>query len=119
MANLILPPNMPETPEISAENDSLYIAPFTKVEKELVKIWGEILNIPKETISIKADFFYLGGHSLKAVRLLGMIHKELKVELLLKDLFLANTIESQAKLIAKKDLKTYQVIEEVPEQQDY
>src|SRR6202012_4472184 len=106
-------------PEINTTNESSYIAPFTKLEKALVKIWSKILSIPEETISIKADFFYLGGHSIKAVRLLGMIHKELKVELPLKDLFLANTIESQAKLIAKKELKTYQVIDVIPQQPDY
>ncbi|NQZ08832.1 MAG: amino acid adenylation domain-containing protein, partial [Algicola sp.] len=41
-----------------------YIAPNTPIEQALVDIWADLLNIDAQTISTKANFFALGGHSL-------------------------------------------------------
>lgn len=99
--------------------EKLYSAPSTDIELALVKIWAEVLNVPEETISIKGDFFDLGGHSIKATRLRGLIHKKLGVKLPIRELFSENTIELQAKSIAGKETDTYEVKELVTEQPDY
>ena len=100
-------------------SDALYIAPSTDIELVLTKIWAEVLNLPEKAISIKSDFFDLGGHSIKATRLRGLIHKKLGVKLAIKELFLENTIELQAKSIADKEVDIYEAKELVAEQPDY
>ncbi|HTD40025.1 MAG TPA: amino acid adenylation domain-containing protein, partial [Mucilaginibacter sp.] len=106
-------------PDGSGLGDTLYIAPSTDTELALVKIWAEVLNLPEEIISVKSDFFDLGGHSIKATRLRGLIHKKLGVKLPIKELFSENTIELQSKSIASKETNTYEAKELVAEQPDY
>ena len=49
------------------------MAPATTVEKELVAIVAELLNLDVATISIEANFFDLGGHSLLVVKMINEI----------------------------------------------
>jgi amino acid adenylation domain-containing protein len=106
-------------PDGSGINEVAYVAPSTDTEKTLVKIWAEVLGMPEETIGVKSNFFDLGGHSIKAIRLRGLVHKVLGVKLPLKELFSESTLEQQAFVITKKDLKTYEAIEVIQEQPDY
>jgi amino acid adenylation domain-containing protein len=106
-------------PEVTGIGEVTYIAPSTATEKALAGIWAEVLGMPKKTISVKGDFFDMGGHSIKAIRLLGLIHKELGVKLVLKELFSDSTIERLAIVITNKELETYQPINVIPEEPDY
>jgi amino acid adenylation domain-containing protein len=92
-------------PEGTGMQQASYIAPSTETEKKLVKIWSEVLGVEEEILSIKADFFDLGGHSIKAIRLLGQTHKQLGVKLALKELFANPTIEQLGKLISESTEK--------------
>ncbi|HTI07449.1 MAG TPA: amino acid adenylation domain-containing protein, partial [Puia sp.] len=74
-----------------------YVAPRNETETKLVSIWQGILE--KEKISIKDNFFDLGGHSLKATRLASRIQKDFEVEISLKELFETALLEEQARLI--------------------
>ena len=87
-------------PDGTGIQQAAYIAPNSETEKKLVKIWSEVLGVDEVTLSIKADFFDLGGHSIKAIRLLGQTHKHLGVKLALKELFANSTIEQLSKLIS-------------------
>ncbi|MCP4214311.1 MAG: amino acid adenylation domain-containing protein, partial [bacterium] len=51
-------------PSITLGDD--YTAPRDNIEKKLVGIWSRVLGIEKKQISIDANFFKSGGHSLKA-----------------------------------------------------
>ncbi len=93
--------------------------PATDTEKTLTKIWAEVLGIPEESLSIRSDFFHIGGHSIKAIRLRALIHKELGVKVQLKEIFLDNTIEQQARLIANKKSNEYKAKELVLQRPDY
>jgi acyl carrier protein len=86
-------------PEGTGMSQGEYVAPITETEKKLVKIWSEVLGVEEDTLSIKADFFDLGGHSIKAIRLLGQTHKQLGVKLALKDLFSHPTIAQIVQLL--------------------
>ncbi|MCI0471101.1 MAG: condensation domain-containing protein, partial [Candidatus Aminicenantes bacterium] len=44
--------------------ETVYIAPVDDVEKKLAAVWAEVLKVDKERISVQADFFAFGGHSL-------------------------------------------------------
>ncbi|NIM16730.1 MAG: amino acid adenylation domain-containing protein, partial [Candidatus Aminicenantes bacterium] len=68
------------------------VPPRDKIEKTLVELWSHVLDIQEEKIGIDAEFFQLGGHSLKAVTLLSRIHKELNVNIPLTEIFKTPTI---------------------------
>ncbi|CAM5481202.1 D-alanine--D-alanyl carrier protein ligase [Lysinibacillus sphaericus] len=52
--------NLPDPTDI-INDETNYMAPRTDIEKQLVKIWSNILKIDK--FGINDDFFSLGGHS--------------------------------------------------------
>ncbi|MBC9934893.1 non-ribosomal peptide synthetase [Chitinophaga qingshengii] len=84
--------------EGSLEQHETYIAPHNASEMLLQKLWQEVLG--KESISIRSNFFDIGGHSLKAVRLISRIYKETGHRVELRELFFRNTIEKQAMLLS-------------------
>lgn len=102
-------------PDSSAIVEAAYVVPSTAVEKALAGIWSEVLDVPVQAISVRSDFFDLGGHSIKVIRLLGLIHKRLGVKLSLKELFSESTIEKQAAAIANNDSVSYEAIAVIPE----
>ncbi len=59
--------------------------PETPTEATLVEIWKAVLEI--ETIDAKANFFELGGQSIKAMRIMAAVAKEFQVELQVADIF--------------------------------
>ncbi|MDX2229165.1 MAG: AMP-binding protein [Leptolyngbyaceae cyanobacterium bins.349] len=71
-----------------------YISPRTELERQLVQIWQDILNIP--TIGVYDHFFELGNDSLVAVQVLAQIQKKLQVKLLLHEIFTTPTIAELA-----------------------
>ena len=78
-----------------------YVAPQTELEKALVGIWGEILE--QDRIGIQDNFFDLGGHSLKGMRIVARVQQELGQTIALLDLFQQQTIEALAKRIAEQE----------------
>jgi amino acid adenylation domain-containing protein len=77
--------------------EAAYEGPRNEVERELVRIWEELLQ--REGIGIRDNFFHLGGHSLKATRLVSMIHRQLQSGIKLGDVFAYPTIEGISALI--------------------
>jgi amino acid adenylation domain-containing protein len=82
-----------------------YAAPRYHVEKELAKIWSEVLNVDRKSIGIDANFFVLGGHSLKATIVLSRIFKLFDVKVTLKELFKTPTIRRLAGYIQAAEVK--------------
>jgi len=74
-----------------------YVVPGTLLERELAKIWSELLGL--QQVSIHDDFFEVGGHSLLAIRMRSMVQDRLKRDLSLRDLFRAPTIAGLARLL--------------------
>jgi amino acid adenylation domain-containing protein len=107
---------MPE-PEMTAGEE--YIAPRNERERRLVDIWADVLDIRKETISIRADFFALGGHSLRATYLATRIAKEMEIKIPLTEVFKRPTVEEQAAYVAAANRATYEGIEPVEEREYY
>lgn len=75
-----------------------------ETEKILAGIWEEVLEIKEP--GRHDDFFALGGHSLKAIRLIGRVHKRMKASLKLKDIFNSPTIARLAETIRSSDVET-------------
>ncbi|AEI41579.1 non-ribosomal peptide synthetase [Paenibacillus mucilaginosus] len=82
-----------------------YIRPRTPLEEQLARIWQEVLGVEK--VGVSDHFFELGGHSLKAALLVNRIHKELNVELPLREVFRCPTVEDMAQAIAGMEKIAY------------
>ncbi|MCP5047930.1 MAG: hypothetical protein GY940_12210, partial [bacterium] len=95
-----------------------YLAPRTGIEKTLVSLWSEVLGVNKDNIGRTADFFDLGGHSLKATLLVSRLHKELQVKLSLADLFEKPTVAELARHIEAAVTDKYVPLTPV-EEKDY
>ncbi|MCU0288321.1 MAG: amino acid adenylation domain-containing protein, partial [Acidobacteria bacterium] len=99
-----------------------YIAPSNAIEKKLVEIWNEILNLSFDSdvcIGIDDNFFELGGHSLKATVLASRIHKELNAIVPLGEIFKTPTIRGLAEFIRGTAKEIYESIIPVEEKEYY
>uniref|UniRef100_A0AAE9IE59 Amino acid adenylation domain-containing protein n=1 Tax=Paenibacillus polymyxa TaxID=1406 RepID=A0AAE9IE59_PAEPO len=84
-------------PEPQWEPGNEYIAPSNEIEEQLAALFSEVLGVPR--VSVQDTFFELGGHSLKAMTLASRIHKELNIQMPLRELFGKPTVEQLAQLI--------------------
>jgi len=82
-----------------ASEKPAYVAPRNADEQQLAKLWEATLRV--RPISVTANFFDLGGHSLQVARLLRLVEKSFGIKLTLAMVFEAPTIESMALLIRK------------------
>jgi amino acid adenylation domain-containing protein len=67
-----------------------YVAPRTPIEKAMAEIWMKILQV--EQVGINDNFFDLGGHSLKAMRVITEVRDIFGVEMEPRTVFDAPTI---------------------------
>jgi bacitracin synthase 3 len=104
-------------PGSSSSDNETYEAPGTATEKALATIWQQVLG--KDQIGILDNFFKVGGHSLRATKVISRVHEELGVQADLKDLFMMPTIKELAQALDKADKKAYQAIHPVPKQDLY
>jgi amino acid adenylation domain-containing protein len=74
-----------------------YVAPRDEVERALVQLWEEILDV--RPVGVTDDFFLLGGHSVLALRVVGQIHKLFGQEVPLATMIQAGTIENLARML--------------------
>ncbi|MFI6339611.1 amino acid adenylation domain-containing protein [Streptomyces sp. NPDC050535] len=73
-----------------ASDDGQHRAPRNNTERVLAKAFAEVLELDR--VGIDDDFFDLGGNSLRAIRLVGLIRAELNQEVSIRMLFAVRTI---------------------------
>ena len=79
------------------ELDIPYVEPRDEIEKIIAGAWEEALGY--EQLGINDNFFELGGHSLIASAIAAELAKTFKVQIPLRELYEAATIEEVAKLV--------------------
>ncbi|WP_139487922.1 non-ribosomal peptide synthase/polyketide synthase [Brevibacillus dissolubilis] len=92
-------------PEVGVNTGTAYEAPSNELEEKLVLIWQETLGAAN--IGVTHNFFEVGGHSLKATTLISKMHKELKVEVPLSQIFKTPTIRGLAAFIGTTQQSAY------------
>src|SRR5450432_1088301 len=88
-------------------------------EREMIRIWSEVLKIPEEVIGVRSNFFELGGHSLRATILTGRIHKSFNVRVPLVEVFKTPTIRELSEYIVHANRVDYSVIRSVEKRRYY
>ena len=81
----------------AAKVQSDVVAPRNELEEQLVVIWQETLR--REPIGVTENFFDLGGHSLLATQIISRVRSSLGLNVSIRMLFEAPTVESLAQAI--------------------
>ncbi|HSS78404.1 MAG TPA: amino acid adenylation domain-containing protein, partial [Thermoanaerobaculia bacterium] len=84
-------------PEMAAGGGAGFVAPVTPLEELLAGIWSLVLGV--ETVGLHDSFFDLGGHSLLATQVVSRIREACAVDLPLRRLFEAPTLEELARAV--------------------
>lgn len=72
-----------------------YVAPSTEAEKIIAQAWTEVLGVSK--IGVHDDFFTIGGHSLKVLRILTLLKEDFP-HLTIQDFFKEKTVYKLARI---------------------
>ncbi|WP_046744460.1 non-ribosomal peptide synthetase [Kordia zhangzhouensis] len=91
---------------------------MTATEEKIYQFFKQILKI-NDDFSIDSSFFMLGGHSLNAVRLIGLIENEFGCRLTLRDMFDRPDVRSIAHQLDSKECDERQMIVPVETQEFY
>ncbi|MDH6431509.1 amino acid adenylation domain-containing protein, partial [Paenibacillus sp. PastH-4] len=84
----------------AAHTGSVYEAPSTPTQRQLADIWQEVLGT--EQVGIHDNFFVLGGDSIKVIRLVSRINRDMETPLQMKDLYLHQTIGQLSDLLSQE-----------------
>jgi amino acid adenylation domain-containing protein len=90
---------LPE-PVIVAEGE--YKKPINETQKELVRIWAEVLQLDDRQIGIHTNFFDMGGNSLKLVSITNKINKHFGLNIPVASVFKFPVISMLAGLISER-----------------
>lgn len=94
-----------------------YEAPRNETEIKLVEIWEDVLGMGD--IGINDNFYELGGHSLKSLKIMSVIVKTFGVEVSFKDVLTKSTIKELAAIIDLLAKTRYKPIPKVEEKEYY
>ncbi len=89
---------LPEPEAPGSESARPFVAPRTRLEELVARIWAEVLGV--ERVGAHDDFFELGGHSLMALRVCLALEKALQRKVPVAVVFGARSVEQLAQRLA-------------------
>ena len=90
-------------PDPTFKKSKHFSAPIGETETKLTQLWREILQVEENLLGRDANFFEMGGHSMRAIQLMNRILQKFGVELVLREVFESPTISEQARLIESRN----------------
>ncbi len=93
-------------PKPELTNIETYLSPENILERELCKIFAEVLDLDTNKISVDANFFNLGGSSITLIKLASIINQTYKKQLSVAQLFNNPNIKEIAKKINAMSFST-------------
>jgi len=94
---------LPDPGHARPELDTPSVTPGTAIERELWRIWTEVLSLGQ--IGVHDNFFDLGGDSLTATRVVSRVIKIFQVDFPVKSLFDSPTVAEMAIVVAQNQAK--------------
>jgi amino acid adenylation domain-containing protein len=80
-----------------------YVAPRTKLEQEIAKIWQDVLQVEK--VGLHDNFFDLGGHSLLVIRIHDRLRDIINQDFSVVEIFKYPTVSSFAHYLSPENSK--------------
>jgi len=105
-------------PEPDILGNTQYLPPSNETEERLVSIWSTVLGLNKK-IGCNENFFVLGGHSLKAIILIGKIRRQMGIDIPLAQLFTNPTIKLLARYIRNQGKESHITVNPVEKKEYY
>ena len=81
-----------------------YVAATTDTEREIVRIWSEVLALDAAVIGVQHNFFELGGHSLLVVQAMNRLQDAFGIELTVAQLFDRQNVAGLAALVEAEQI---------------
>ncbi|MFE2179996.1 amino acid adenylation domain-containing protein [Streptomyces sp. NPDC059455] len=88
---------LPEAKPLGALTTAGERGPATETETVVCEFFAEALDLDDDEVSAVSDFVSLGGHSMLAVRLIGLLRREYGPLITIRDLFTLRTPEAMAR----------------------
>ncbi|MBK3536050.1 amino acid adenylation domain-containing protein, partial [Streptomyces sp. MBT67] len=88
---------LPEARPLGALTTAGERGPETETESVVCEFYAEALDLDDDEVSAVSDFVSLGGHSMLAVRLIGLLRREYGPVITIRDLFTLRTPEAIAR----------------------
>ncbi|MEU9791119.1 amino acid adenylation domain-containing protein [Streptomyces sparsogenes] len=88
---------LPEARPLGALTTAEERGPATATETVVCEFFAEALDLDDDEVSAVSDFVSLGGHSMLAVRLIGLLRREYGPVITIRDLFTLRTPEAMAR----------------------
>lgn len=95
---------LPEPQLDRSGSKNVFVAPRDTVEQSVVRHWEAVLKL--QPISVRDNFFEIGGHSLLAVNLIARLEQEFGQRLPMATLFRRPTVEQLAQLLREQTTAT-------------
>ncbi len=92
--------NLPEPRSSRSTDDHTYVAPRTPTEQALARIWADTLQV--ERVGVRDAMIDLGGYSLAALRVAGLVRAELDGGISVTSMLQATTVEEQARRLDER-----------------
>ncbi|MFE9240677.1 amino acid adenylation domain-containing protein [Streptomyces sp. NPDC007007] len=90
-------------PDAAAAVDDDYVAPRTVTEERIAEIWAQVLG--RERVGVEDGFFEIGGHSIRAVALVGAL-RAAGFDIGVRDVFEHRTVAELSELLTGRPART-------------
>jgi amino acid adenylation domain-containing protein len=80
---------------------TVYVAPVTKLEQQLARLWQDVLGLKQ--VGVSDNFFELGGDSISAIRVVSRA-EEMAFKLAPRDIFLYQSIAELAQFLEETEV---------------